>query len=209
MQTNFIQKLRTRLQNELPGRTAQVRMATATRLLDPKYPDKVRQAGTLLLFYQKGKDWYFPLIQRPSNNPKDRHGGQISFPGGKKEKLDVDLTATALREAQEEIGVKAEDIEVVGQLSDLYVPVSNFMIHPTVGYLSYIPIFKRQVTEVEEVIEIRVKDLLEEANIKRKDLDLPQGFRLKNVPYFDIDNRMIWGATSMILSECVSILKDN
>ncbi|MEM6699535.1 MAG: CoA pyrophosphatase [Bacteroidota bacterium] len=180
-------------------------MANAFRKTQPDDPDKVQVASTLLLFYRKEGAWYFPLIQRTSSNPNDRHSGQISFPGGKREEADLDLEMTAVREAEEEIGVPAKDIMILGRLTRLYIPVSNFMVHPFVGYLSYVPNFVRQQSEVVEVLEIPLSELRNPATRKKKEIKLSQGIRLKDVPYFDIQDKTIWGATAMILSEFLEV----
>ncbi|MEM1324683.1 MAG: CoA pyrophosphatase [Bacteroidota bacterium] len=207
MQSNFIAQLTQQLQQPLPGQEAQLLMANAKRRLEPADPTKVRQSATLLLLYKKEDSWQFPLIQRPSRNPNDRHSGQMSFPGGKREDDDPTLEATAVREAEEEIGVSATAVEVIGKLTPLYIPVSNFMVHPFVGYVPNVPQFSAQLEEVAEIVTIELKELLDPEKLKRKDIDVPQGFRLKNVPFFDIQFKTIWGATAMMLSEFKEVMK--
>ncbi|MEM8524706.1 MAG: CoA pyrophosphatase [Bacteroidota bacterium] len=206
MLPNFASTIQKQLQNPLPGIPAQLKMANTFRKTQPDDPEKVQVASTLLLLYQKGEDWYFPLIQRTSNNPNDRHSGQIAFPGGKREEADLDLEMTALREAEEEVGVSSEDITILGRLTELYIPVSNFMVHPFVGYLSYAPSFILQQSEVVEVLEISLADLQNPKNRKRKEITLSQGIRLKDVPYFYIQDKTIWGATAMMLSEFLEVI---
>ncbi|MEM9885994.1 MAG: CoA pyrophosphatase [Bacteroidota bacterium] len=207
MSASFLSKLAKALQEELPGEKAQLKMANAFRQTRPSKDTTVLTASVSLLLYQKKEDWYFPLIQRTATNPNDRHGGQISFPGGKQEEADNHLRDTAFREAEEEIGVSKKDIELVGALTPLYIPVSNFMVHPFVGYLPYSPQFKKQETEVAEVLEIKLSALNNQDNIRRKDIKLSQGIRLKDVPYFYLHEKTVWGATAMILSEWQAILK--
>ncbi len=115
---------------------------------------------------------YFPLIERTSHNPNDRHRGQIGLPGGKREVDDVDLVATALREAEEEIGVPRERIEVLGQLSPLYVSVSNFMIYPTVGYVDAAPRGRRRRVRWSRVIEAPLARLNAEGVVQRADVEV-------------------------------------
>lgn len=201
MLPELVASIQEQLQQPLPGTAAQLKMANAFRKTQPDDPDKVQVASTLLLLYQKEEAWYFPLIQRTSSNPNDQHSGQIAFPGGKREKADFNLEMTAIREAEEEIGVPAKDITILGRLTQLYIPVSNFMVHPFVGYLPYVPSFVRQQSEVVEVLEIPLSDLKNSANQKKKEIKLSQGIRLKDVPYFDIQEKTIWGATAMMLSE--------
>lgn len=201
----LVEKIQQELQQPLPSTSAQLKMANAFRKTQPDDPRKVQVASTLLLLYEKEGAWYFPLIQRTSSNPNDRHSGQIAFPGGKREEADLNLEMTAVREAEEEIGVSAKDITVLGRLTELYIPVSNFMVHPFVGYLPYVPSFVRQQSEVLEVLEIPLLDLKNPTNRKKKEIKLSQGIRLKDVPYFDIQEKTIWGATAMILSEFLEV----
>jgi len=206
MLPELVENIQKQLQQPLLGTAAQLKMANAFRKTQPDDPDKVQVASTLLLLYEKEGAWYFPLIQRTSSsNPNDRHSGQIAFPGGKQEETDLDLEMTAVRETEEEIGVSAKDISILGRLTELYISVSNFMVHPFVGYLPYVPSFVRQQSEVVEVLEIPLLDLKNPVNRKRKEIRLSQGIRLKDVPYFDIQEKTIWGATAMILSEFLEV----
>jgi 8-oxo-dGTP pyrophosphatase MutT (NUDIX family) len=207
MQIDFITRLTQQLQQPLPGQAAQLKMANTARRLAPIDSSKVRQSATLLALYQKEGEWYFPLIQRPSRNPNDRHSGQMSFPGGKREEADTTLQATAVREAEEEVGIQTKEVQVLGKMTPLYISVSNFMVHPFVGYLPKVPRLKPQPTEVAAIVEVKVSELLDPEKLKRKDIEVPQGFRLKNVPFFDIQSKTIWGATAMMLSEFKEVLK--
>ena len=210
--TTFIDDLKEKFQNPLPGHTAQDLMSHATRKFYKKPPEDARIACVLALFYPKnkmegGKEWNMVLIERESSNPNDRHGGQISFPGGKLEEDDESLEAGALREAEEEVGVKAKEIEILGALTELYIPVSNFLVYPFVGYLDYEPMFVPQVSEVRSVVEVPISHLQNETTRKRKDLKAGKNITIKGVPYFDVNGHVVWGATAMILSELLEILK--
>lgn len=160
-----------------------------------------REAGVLILLYLRDGELHFPLIQRTSYNPNDRHRGQIGLPGGKREDSDADIVATALREAEEEIGVDRALIEVLGSLSPLPVPISNFLVYPTVGYIGAAPTWIRQESEVDRVIEAPLARLTAEGVLRRGDVQGPGGLTLKQVPYFDLAGEVVWGATSMMLSE--------
>ena len=148
------------------------------------------------------------LIQRVSSNPNDRHGGQIGFPGGKQEESDKSLEMTAIRETEEEIGIKGNDVQVLGNLTELYIPVSNFLVYPYVGYLSYTPEFKRQETEVNLILEVPFAHFLDPSIRQVIDLQVRKNITLKNVPYFNINGKVLWGATAMMMSELVEVARD-
>lgn len=206
MNRHFIDRLAKKLQEPLPGDVAQYKMAHVARRNKIAPPASARQAGVLALFYPRNKDWYIVLIERQSDNSNDRHGGQISFPGGKHEAQDPSLQHTALREAQEEVGVDAQKIELLGELSELYIPVSNFKVNPYVGFVDHTPDFTPEVKEVRTVLEVPFDHFQNPANRKLTDLRIAQNLTLRNVPYFDVLGRIVWGATAMMLSELLEVL---
>lgn len=211
--TTFINDLKERFKQPLPGHTAQDKMSHATRKLHKKPPEDARIACVLALFYPKhkvegGKEWTIVFIERQATNPNDRHGGQISFPGGKLEKEDETLAQGALREAEEEVGVKADEIEIISPLTELYIPVSNFLVYPFVGYLDYEPVFIPQVSEVKSIVEVPISHLQNSVNRKLRDMKAGPNLLIKGVPYFDVNGTVIWGATAMILSELMDVLID-
>ncbi len=208
MDTTFIESLRTRLANPLPGRAAQYRMASMRRLeelgFNPVPPPDARVACVLNLLSWKDNAWHTLLIQR-TQNPNDRHSGQVSFPGGRYEENDGALENVALRETFEEVGIPPEQIEIIGRLTELYIPVSNHVVHPFVGLLkgpvTYIP----QVTEVAFILNPPIDAFNRPENRKTTDLTLHGGITLKDVPYFDVEGRVVWGATAMIMSEFLEV----
>lgn len=203
----FINELSIALKQPLPGVPSHQKMANANRIMQPPDTLKVRNASVMILFYRANNEWYIPLIQRQDNNPNDKHGGQISLPGGKYENSDTSFAHTAVREAEEEIGIIGTEVELLGQLTNLYVPVSNFLVRPFVGHLSEMPTFQKQLTEVKAILEVPFSTLQDETIIKKTNLTLPQGIRLKNVPHFEINGHIVWGATAMILSELLDVLR--
>ena len=166
---------------------------------------QARQSAVLILLYEKDGQLTFPCIQRAAYD--GIHSGQISLPGGQREESDPDFSYTALRETQEEIGVPMEQIKLLGQLSDLYIPPSNFLVKVFVGYSKIIPVFIPDPTEVDRVVEVPLNDLMISENIKRKVFYRSSDGKEKTAPYFDVAGVEIWGATAMVLGELVEIMK--
>ena len=133
------------------------------------------------------------------------HPGQISFPGGKAEKEDHSAEMTALREAREEVGIDTSAIEILGKLSDLYVEVSKFSIQPFLAWADKKPEFLLNASEVEDLILFPLSDFIANETIFETELDTVTG--LLRIKYYPFNGEMIWGATAMILSELIEILK--
>ncbi len=205
----FITTLRTRLNAPLPGREAQFKMAFAHRVEELRRrltpPDNAKTACVLISLWQELGVWHTALIRR-TENPRDRHSGQISFPGGRHDLGDGTYARTALREANEEIGIQPEEVEILGALTDLYIPVSNFSVYPFVGLLSKPPAFQLQPGEVEQVFAPPVAYFQDPGTRSTADVVVGQEFLVKEVPCFMLDNRPVWGATAMILSEFLALL---
>ncbi len=208
MTQNLISRLEDRLRRPLPGRAAQYQMAHAVRQDTPPPPPDAREAGVLALLFPKEQDWHLTLILRQNNKPNDRHGGQVSFPGGKREQSDADLQATALREAEEEVGIDRTAVRLLGGLSELYIPVSNFRVQPYVGFIDHQPTFNPQPEEVQEILEVPFRQFLDNQTRRKKDLHLYPQLVLRDVPYFDVHDQTVWGATAMMISELVAVLED-
>lgn len=204
---HFITQLAERFQKPLPGQEAQFKMAHVARRAVIPTPLDARKAGVLALFYPKDQDWHLVFIERDASNPNDRHGGQISFPGGKYEEADGTLANTALREAQEEVGINPKKIELLGPLTELYIPVSNFQVCPFVGFTSELPTFVAQTSEVKAILEVPFALLQQPEIIQTIDLQLTQNIILKGVPYFDLFGKVVWGATAMMLSELLEMMR--
>jgi 8-oxo-dGTP pyrophosphatase MutT (NUDIX family) len=205
MKDLFVTKLREKLRAPLPGRAAQNKMAHGVRRSDAPPPADARQAGVLALFYPKAAEWHLVLIERSRSNANDRHSGQVSFPGGKYEEGDGTLAMTALREAEEEVGVKPQDIELLGHLTELYIPVSNFLVNPFVGITHQTPSFSPQQTEVQAIIEVPFELLCQPQTRQAADLRIGANITLRQVPCYQVFGKPVWGATAMILSELLEI----
>ena len=143
------------------------------------------------------------LTKRASYNGP--HSNQISFPGGKIEKSDNNLSQTALRETFEEVGVSQEKVEILREITNVYIPPSNFLVTPFIGITKTKPMFKVN-SEVAEIIEISFLDLLDDNNIGT--IQITNSYMKETlVPSFNINGSVIWGATAMILSEIKEVLK--
>lgn len=206
--TELIGKLSERLNLPLPGKDCQYQLAASDRngLINFPIPseEKLRKAAVLILLYEKNNTPYTVLIKRPVYN--GAHSGQIAFPGGKYEEKDTDLQATALRESNEEIGLDTEQINIIGKLTPLYIPVSNIMVHPFVAYTKKPPSFSIDKQEVEYTIEASLKDFLNPSSLKSTQLIL-NNMQI-TAPYFDVNKEMVWGATAMIMNELLNILSN-
>ena len=207
MDIHFIERLERNLEDELPGPKAQFLMAPADRIPPPILPDDHRLACVLTLLYPKNKEWHVALIERTAGNKEDVHAGQLSFPGGKFDDKDYSYQDCALRETEEEIGVPSSSVGIVGELTSLYVNVSNFLIYPFVGFMTEFDDFKLQKSEVSSLLEIPLKHFLDQKNKKRGSINV-RGSIINDVPYYDIDNKRLWGATAMIMSELEHVVKN-
>jgi len=202
---NFVQHVQAILQEELPGRPAQLKMSSRLPSYRKEYkiPDNVRVAGVLVHLYYD-HEWKLTLMERTNRGP---HSGQISFPGGGVEEQDDSLIATALREANEEVGIIPEQVEILGKLSTLYIPVSNSLVHPFVGYSPEPPNYVLDPNEVQTVIEARFIDFFDPEKRSQQDITIANGYRLKEIPGFDINGHTVWGATAMMMSEFITAIQ--
>jgi 8-oxo-dGTP pyrophosphatase MutT (NUDIX family) len=192
---------------KLGGLNEQFRLAPSLRL---KYDaDKIkasspRKAAVLALFYPNEKEeTTFILIERARY--EGTHSAQISFPGGKTDISDINLQETALREAFEEVGVLPKSIEIIRELTDVYIPPSNFLATPFMAFLEKEPKFVINY-EVENTIEVLVADLLNESSLTMVNLTTSY-MKNTDVPCFKLNGYVVWGATAMILSEIKELLK--
>lgn len=169
-------------------------------------PSSPQLAAVLILLYPINNETYFALIQRP--NYEGKHGGQISFPGGKAERDDTSIIDTAIREAWEETNIEDSLINIIGELTQIFIPPSNFQVTPVLATATERPNFKPDEREVEEILEIKLTELIDPNSIKQKDIELPKGKKL-NTPFFELQSKTVWGATAMILNELKHFLIRN
>jgi 8-oxo-dGTP pyrophosphatase MutT (NUDIX family) len=204
--TTFIEKLSLRLSEPLPGQDAHNKMASESRLRlkMPSPSERTRESAVLILFYPSKNKIFIPLILRPQYDGV--HGGQMAFPGGRAEKEDENLTRTAMREAQEEIGVRLTDIKIIGQLTKLYIPPSNFFVQPVIGYMNHKPDFYPDAREVDKVIEVELEEIINPEIIGRKVLNV-RGVEV-DAPFYLIQENTVWGATAMMISELLMVISE-
>ena len=169
----FAEKLKSEIQKSLPGTDVQWQMASSDRMVKdfPRTPGSdAREAGVLILLYPHNGSVFTVFIQRPDYIGV--HGGQISFPGGKKELADLSIIETALRESKEEVGVDPSEIRVIGTLTPLFIPVSNTLVTPVAGWIDKRPDFNHQAEEVVFLIEGEIKRFLEPSIVKTKPFEI-------------------------------------
>ncbi|KAF0239442.1 MAG: nudix [Prolixibacteraceae bacterium] len=189
------------LSQTLPGQISHRKMLPPNRELSaqPDELSRIKHSSVLLLLFIENNELNACLIKRPAR--MKHHAGQIALPGGRIEKGETALE-TALRETWEEIGITSDQIVILGSLSEIYVQVSRFQIHPFVGWLDKKPEFVINENEVEKTISFPLK--LTTNSFEEVELETLTG-TLK-VPCFRFEDEIIWGATAMILSELKDIL---
>lgn len=200
--------LEDRLVQQLPGDHAHQQMMAQPigQRFKMQYEKPPKNGAVMIVLYPDAGKIYFPLMQRPPY--QGIHGGQVSLPGGKREETDSSLIETAIRETFEEMGVKIADHEVIGSLSDLNVTASNFIVKPIISILDSKPDFVRDPREVEQIFKAEIQHLIHPRTLQETELTVAREIRLK-APFFNIEDKVVWGATAMILSEFVEILKEH
>jgi 8-oxo-dGTP pyrophosphatase MutT (NUDIX family) len=203
---NFLNYLKSELSGNLPGIDAHVILAPELHINDIKNgitPDHAVESAVLIILYPFKSRLHTVVILR--NEYDGAHSGQISLPGGKAEDSDFDFKHTALREAQEEIGIIPSEMEIIGQLSRFYVRPSNFVVYPYIAFSVNRPEFFLDKTEVQRIIEI---DIFGEINFNKmvhRTLTFKNNIRI-NAPGFEVGGEFMWGATAMIFSELIHVM---
>ncbi len=201
-----IEWLRERLTHPLPGRSAQERMMGRIVTMPVKVPENARPSAVLCLLFPLNEELHVLLMKRRED--KTAHNGQVSFPGGSYDAEDADFRATALREAQEELGIMSSEVDILGALTPLYIPVSNFNVYPYVGFAKNRPSYNLSHNEVSYTIEVPLSNLLHADRKTIADVISPArpGIIRKVNAYKLEDETIIWGATAMIISELEVVL---
>ena len=169
-----------------------------------KFPSNARNSSVLVSYYFKLGKPCFIMMKR--SEYKGVHSGQICFPGGAEELKDKTPKHTAIRETFEEIGLVFEPENIIGALSSLYIPVSNFKVQPYVAYMDNEPIYNIDTLEVDSILEVSHEEILNDKNEELRTIKHSQGFELET-PCFVFDQKVVWGASAMILVELKAILK--
>ena len=195
---------------ELPGETSHLEMAPIERLLELKKKARgkntARKAAVLALFYPSQKDETTSLVLILRKTYKGVHSAQIGFPGGKVESDDVDILDTALRETEEEIGITRDKIKVLKELTEIYIPPSNFFVQPFFGISNQKLDFIPQDSEVEAIIEVPLSQFMDDTVLVTKTLTTSYAIEIQ-VPAFLLNKQVVWGATAMMLNEIRLMLK--
>ncbi len=193
-------------QLELPGIAAHSIMAPLERVesLKPGKGSNAKKAAVMMLFYPKIEQTHIVLIVR--NTYKGVHSAQIAFPGGKYENDDVDYAFTALRETHEEVGVSPEEIEVIKAFTPMYIPPSNFMVYPYLGVANRPLQFTADPSEVAAIIELPLAVFLSQEIVTSAAMTTSYAVAIE-VPAFNIEGKIVWGATAMMLSELKEVIK--
>jgi 8-oxo-dGTP pyrophosphatase MutT (NUDIX family) len=201
-------KLLQRFDQPLPGKEVQYEMASYHRYKNTfdSNIENAKLSAVSILIYLLENEWHFCLIQRPQYNGP--HSGQMALPGGKKEVIDFDLMQTAIRETKEEIGIELRQEDIVGKLTELFIPVSNTLVLPFTAIINHVPTFIPQQTEVVEIIECKITHLLSQTNNEITEVKINESLTIKT-PYFSLNNKIVWGATAMILNEFKKIWEDS
>lgn len=203
--TKYIPKI---LNQQLPALEAHAKMAPAARLealkSDYYLKNNPKRSAVMMLFYPKNEMAHMVLIRR--NEYPGVHSAQISFPGGQADPSDKDLADTALRETFEEIGVRREEIDLVKPFTEIYIPPSNFLVMPYLGFAMHTPSFVPNPDEVTALIELPLDVFLDDSIVI--DVEMETSYSKKvSVPAFKFEDYIVWGATAMIMSELKETIK--
>ena len=193
----------------LPGLESQLKMSPPFRRELMKQQQEAmkdsKKAAVTALFYPDEKQ-VTKLVLILRNTYKGVHSAQVGFPGGRLEDVDESLMQAALRETWEEVGVPVETIEVIKPMTELYIPPSNFTVYPYLGITRQTPLFVKQDTEVEAIIEVKLTDFLNEDSVSNVMVMTSLQKELE-VPAFLLNGHVVWGATAMMLGEIKDLLK--
>ena len=205
---HFLSQLAHALKHNLPGERAHLPLSPLHRPVTSEVIQNLteyKESAVAVVLFEEETTLQCILIQRTEYTGK--HSGQISFPGGKKDNEDADLLATAIRECLEEVGVDISSSEYLGKLTQVYIPVSGFLVEPHVFYYPEVPVFVQQEREVAAVFTISLDELIAEDVISEMKVTTENKLIKMNVPCFNIRDKQIWGATALILNELREVVR--
>lgn len=206
--TTFVNWLQKRLLEQLPGYAAHEKMIHKFRDTPYPFPANARQSAVLMALYlDKSSTLHIVMIERAKRDGSP-HSGQIALPGGKVEPEDTSLWNTALRESEEEINLKPNDVIKIGALSPIYIPVSNFVVHPFVGFLEELPILTPSDDEVHKILYLNIDDLIQnQINVSVSVPAAPGGI-IETQAYGINEHQYVWGATAMMFAELEAVYEE-
>lgn len=190
------------LSSALPGEDSHLEVSPMGRTKSSeaiKHARDFKESAVSLVLFEEASMLKTVLIQRPVY--EGAHSGQISLPGGKRDASDVDLRITALRECEEEVGISRHELLDVGKLTPIYIPVSNFSVFPYVFFHPSIPQLVKDPKEVVDIIVFPIQDICSETAVRRTTVTVSKNMQLKDVPCFVINEKVVWGATALVLNE--------
>jgi len=206
--TTLTDSIAKRLRQDLPGETAHRKMMSYQRETANQIHNsgiRVKQSAVSLCLFQRDEIWHTVFTLRQSY--KGVHSNQVSFPGGRLEEKESH-EAAALRETYEEVGALPENSEVIGQLSEIYIPPSKFLVQPFITLLTKEPNWNAQEREVKQILTPELNTLLSRDIIVERDIELSHYNTTLRVPTFDVQGHVVWGATAMIWSEFMDVMSD-
>ena len=207
MNNLFIENLKTSIQKGLPGETSHIRMSPLKRPLSSlalQEATNVRESAVAIILFLKEDRFQCILIQRPVY--EGTHSGQVAFPGGKKDLEDAHLEYTARREAFEEVGIQLTENLLIGELTEVFIPVSGFKVKPFIYFHETTPELTPDEREVAEIFTFSIENLIDEQSFSSMEIKFPNGIVQKNIPCFNLSQKQIWGATALILNELRDII---
>ncbi|MBL7942025.1 MAG: CoA pyrophosphatase [Flavobacteriales bacterium] len=194
------------MQLPLPGEVAHRKAMSYSRqrAVEARRNSSPRESAVMALMFQEKNELQLVFIVRPGGSGV--HSGQVAFPGGARDAEDNDLRETALRELFEETGLDSRHVEMIGELSEVYIPPSNFVVKPFVGYCHEVPQFTPSADEVDLMLTEPLSNLLLPDAVQLKSTYLPKYEITMDVPSFDIQGYQLWGATAMMVMELRDLL---
>jgi 8-oxo-dGTP pyrophosphatase MutT (NUDIX family) len=193
-----------RLKNSLPGIRAHEEFAPYRKRFENQSETIRKKAAVGVHLYPHKEEWHFLLIERSTYD--GNHSAQMAFPGGKPETFDFHLEHTARRESAEELAIPVSSGEKITELSMVWIPVSSFEVSPFVFIHDQRPPISKNEREVAQYHEINLKDLLSEDSVSKRTIQVSKEVNMKDIPCFILNEKIVWGATALILAELKMLL---